>query len=229
MVLRTDMNIIANNIANMNTPGYRAQNTLFNEYISDPRGADDPLSFVFDRGQYQVSESGPVRETGNPLDVALVGPGFIGIQGADGETYFSRAGEFLIGPNGALTTPRGQLVQNAGGGQITIPADSTEIEIDDKGVISNQNGPLGQIMVVEFANIQELEARGDNLYATEAEQLPPDNTRVIQGAIEGSNVKAVLEMTRMIDTSRTFQSVQSMMQGENERLRNAIRKLLGTN
>ncbi|HRQ61733.1 MAG TPA: flagellar hook-basal body complex protein, partial [Alphaproteobacteria bacterium] len=77
MVLRTNMNIVANNVANMNTPGYRGQNTLFEEYVSDPRGSDDPLSFVYDYGQYEDTKQGPLSATSNPLDVALNGPGFM--------------------------------------------------------------------------------------------------------------------------------------------------------
>lgn len=226
MVLRTNMNITANNIANMNTPGYRGQNMLFAEYVSDPRDNDaDPLSFVYDRGQYQNSASGPLEQTDNPLDIALVGPGFFGVDGPGEAPTYSRAGNMHIGPQGQLLTSGNFPVLDEGGAPITIPQNATEIKIDNRGVISTQDGQIGRIQVVEFDNIQELEAVGNNLYTTTAAANPSESTAVKQGYIEGSNVNAIWEMTNMIEISRSFQSMHSAMEKENERLRNAIQKL----
>lgn len=225
MALGRNMEIIANNIANMNTPGFRGQNLVFEEYISDPKGADDPLSFVNDRGQYEVTTPGPVQETSNPLNIALNGPGFIGIQNANGETVYTRAGDFTMNTNGDLITSAGYNVAGAGGGTVNIPAGSTEIKIDEKGYVSNQDGQVGQIMIVEFANLQELEPLGNNTYKTTEAAVDPANTVVKQGYLEGANVQPVLEMTRMIETSRRFQQLQQNLQNEHERLRNAIQKL----
>lgn len=226
MVLRNNMAITANNIANMNTPGFRAQNLMFMEYVSDPKNNEaDPMSFVYDRGQYQITDEGPVAKTENPLDIALIGPGFFGVDGpGDGPTY-SRSGNLHIGPEGTLMTSGNFPVVDDGGAPITIPADATEVKIDDKGVISTQNGQIGQIQIVEFENIQELEALGNNLYTTDIVGTPATKTTVKQGYIEGSNVNAIIEMTRMIDVSRSFQSIQSSMEKENERLRKAIQTL----
>lgn len=230
MTLRTNMDIVANNVANMNTNGYRGQNLLFEEYISDPRGADDELSFVYNRGQYDLTDPGPVSFTGNQLDVALEGPGFIGIQGPDGEVGFTRDGGFELDSAGVLKIHGGLSVASAGGGDIVIPPGSTEIEIDENGVISNQDGQLGQIMISEFENLQELEARGNNIYSIgDARATPALQTRVKQGLLEGSNVKPVIEMTRMIETLRDYQSVQRLIQNENERLRGAIQRLTRSN
>ncbi len=225
MTLKTNMEIVANNVANLNTPGFRAQNLLFHEFISDPRGADDPMSFVYDDGQYEITDPGSLSFTGNPLDLAVVGPGFIGVIGPGGQPTFTRAGNFQKAADGTLLTSAGYEVSGSGGGRITIPGDSTEINIDEKGFVSNQNGVVGQIKIVEFDNTQELEPIGNNLYRTDAREVPAMETRVKQGQLEGSNVKAVVEMTRMIDTLRSFQSVQNVLQSENERLRTAIQKL----
>ena len=234
MALRTDMDIIANNVANMNTPGFRGQNLIFQEYLDTHRrtgevGADDPLSFVVDDGQYQVTDPGPVRVTGNPLDISVNGPGFIGIQGPGGKVAYTRAGNFQLSPDGTLMTPAGYPVASQGGGGITIPQGSSEIKIDGRGVVSNQDGQLGQIMLVEFENIQQLNPLGNNLYTTDAAVKNADNSVVAQGQLEGSNIKPVIEMTRMIDTLRSFQSVQNVLQAENERLRTAIQRLTGQN
>lgn len=225
ITLQTNMDIIANNVANMSTPGFRGQNLVFSEFISDPRGAEDPMSFVIDRGAYQLTEAGPVRTTGNPLNVALAGPGFLGAQRPGGEIGYTRAGNFQLSPEGTLITAAGLPVASAGGGTISIPRESSEINIDERGFISNQNGQVGQLMVVEFDNLQNLEPAGDNTYITAAAAQEPVNTTVKQGQLEGSNVKPVVEMTRMIKTLRSFQNVQNILQTENERLRTAIQQL----
>lgn len=230
MVLRTNMSIIANNVANMNTPGFRGQNMMFEEYISDPRGADDPLSFVYDYGQYQDSHQGSITQTGNPLDVALNGPGFIRVEGPGGAPSYTRAGDLQIRPDGTLVTSTNHPVLNNGGAPINIPQGSGPVSIDDNGRISTQlQGEVGQIGLAEFDNIQNLKPMGDNLYTTDAAPLPPARTKMKQGYIEGSNVQGVLEMTRMIETLRDYQSVQRLVESENERLRGAIRRIAGTN
>ena len=235
VALRTNMDMIANNIANANTPGFRAQNLLFEEYISDPRGdfvdrgAEGELSFVYNRGQYQSTESGPMSFTENPLDVALEGPGFFGVQGPDGETFYTRAGQFQLDAQGTIVTPDGAPVAGQGGGPIVIPPDSTEIKIDARGFVSNQDGQLGQLMVVEFENLQALEPTGNNLYRSPQEGQPSEGTTVAQGMLEGSNVTPVIEMTRMIETLRSYQSTQSLLRNENERLRGAIQTLTRQN
>jgi flagellar basal-body rod protein FlgF len=228
MVLRTNMDIIANNVANMNTSGYRGQNLVFSEFLSKPKGGNDPLSFVQDKLQYQITEAGPVQVTGNPLNVALNGPGFMGVQGPGGTTSYTRAGDFQTDASGRLLTAAGFPVLDSGGGPITIPASATEINIDDKGAISDQNGQIGQLMLSEFDNIQALNPIGNGLYTANGGSRPATQTSVKQGALEGSNVKPVLEMTRMIDTLRTYQSTQQVLQTENERLRNAVRQLTQT-
>lgn len=227
MALRTNLQIVANNVANMNTPGYRAQNMLFTEYLEDPRGQDDPLSFVVDHGQFQVSKPGSLKTTDNPLDVALEGPGFFTVETPDGQAY-TRAGNFSINPDGELVTASGLPVSN-GGGPIVIPPDSTEIRIDERGNISNQNGQIDQLAIVEFENTQLLNPTGQGLYVTEEVGQPSPTTRAQQGLLEGSNVNPIMEMTNLIEISRDNQSLSRMMDGENERLRRAIRTLTESN
>lgn len=227
IVLQNNMNIVANNIANMNTSGYRAQNPVFEEFISDPKFSDDPLSFVYDYGQYQNSDPGPQSQTGNPLNVALSGPGFMAVQRPDGSTAYTRDGTFQKTANGTLITSSGYPVIGDGG-PLTIPEDSSEVIIDENGVVSNQNGQIGQLRVVEFTNIQSLKPAGNNLYETTETPTAAKKTTVQQGFLEGSNVKPILEMTRMIDILRGFQSVQQLLETEHDRLRSAIQKLAGS-
>ncbi|MCF8496360.1 MAG: flagellar basal-body rod protein FlgF [Alphaproteobacteria bacterium] len=224
LTLRTNMDLIANNLANMNTPGFRGQNLLFVEYIDQPRGGD-PLSFSYDKGQYELTAPGSMSFTENPLDVAIAGPGFFGVQAPGGVTAYTRGGDFQRSADGMLVTSAGYPVAGQGGGAITIPQGSLEISIDEAGVVSTQDGQIGQLMVVEFDDLQELEPMGNNLYKAPSPGRPATESHVRQGQLEGSNVTPVVEMTRMIDTLRSFQSLQQILQSENDRLRTAIQKL----
>lgn len=224
MVLRTNMDIVANNIANMSTTGFRGQNPVFEEYISDPRYGDDPLSFVYDYGQYQMTAPGTMEQTGNDLNVALNGPGFMGIQMPGGETGYTRDGNFQRSAEGTLVNTSGYPIMGQGG-PITIPADATQINIDEQGYISDQNGVIGQLMIVEFDNVQELEPVGNNVYTSPTDGNPAEKTVAQQGFLESSNINPVVEMTRMIKILRDFQSTQKVLETEHDRLRSAIQKL----
>jgi flagellar basal-body rod protein FlgF len=111
------------------------------------------------------------------------------------------------------------------GGDIVIPTNAKEISIDKTGVISTEEGQIAQLMVVEFPNDQKLDPAGNGLYKTDLVGVPSEKTSVLQGKLEGSNVQAVVEMTRMIQVSREYQAVQNMMQSEHERLRTASQRL----
>lgn len=223
--LKNNLDIIANNIANANTPGFRAQNLLFKEFLSDPRGNREAMSFVNDIGEYKNTEAGAVQYTGNPMDVALSGPGFLGVNGPNGQIAYTRAGAFELRADGTIITPGGDVVAGQGSGPIVVPPNSKEIKIDNRGFVSTENGQIGQLMIVEFENPQSLRPIGNNLYVTDDPAPPAQNTTVRQGMLEGSNVKPVIEMTRMIDTLRSFQATQQVLQTENDRMRSAIQKL----
>lgn len=234
VALKSKMNLISNNIANMSTPGYRSQNAVFAQYINKspitPKvPVKEDISQVYDYGQYQNTAQGSFHQTGNQTDVAINGPGYFGVTGPNGETLYTRAGNFRLNANSQLVTSAGYPVANAGGAPIVVPKDTTEINIDPNGNISDQNGIIGQLMVSEFDNVQKLEAAGENTYrAGGANAIPAQNSVVVQGAIENSNVNPVLEMTRMIDVLRSYQATQSMLKDEHDREINMIDKLTKT-
>lgn len=227
IALQRDMDTIANNVANMSTPGYRAKYVLFQEYIEEPKGIDEPLSMVWDYGQFTSNRPGPMQHTGNPLDIALQGPGFIGVNRGN-ETLYSRAGNMLINEQGELITAVGDRVAGQGGGPITIPAGTTSISIAEDGTVSTEEGPVGQIMISEFEDIDTMEATGDNLYRALEPGVAATSTRMISGMVEGSNVNSISEMTRLIDTHRAYQSSAKMLQSEHERQRTMIQRLSQT-
>ena len=231
MVLDRAMRSVANNVANVSTPGYRAQNPMFHEFISKPKGAEEPLKMVYDFGQYLTTTAGPLKFTGGTYDVALEGPGFMGVTTPSGETHYTRAGNFNVNIQGQLVTPSGFLVAGNGGAAITIPEGTADVKILPTGDVLADGNAVGQIMMVEVADINGLQPQGNGLYKAREglEVLPAQNTRMVQGSLEGSNVNSVAEMTRMIEISRDYQSAMRMVNSEDERQRGTIQRLLQTN
>ena len=228
VVLEHAMNMVANNVANANTAGYRAQNPMFEEYISKERYDKNDLSMVFDRGQYDTILPGPTQFTGNTYDVALQGPGFMQVLTPSGETQYTRAGNLTVNNNNELVTASGFKVSGPGGSGISIPAGSKEVVITDQGEVTADGNVTGRIGVVEFDNVQDLQPEGNGLYSAKSPGHPATETLMKQGSLEGSNVNAIQETTRMIDILRTYQMTMRMIQNEQERQVAAIQKLAQT-
>jgi len=232
MALRERMDIAANNIANMNTTGFKSQTVIMKEDKSDPTVTglrpiyNHPISMVEEWGTVRDTRGGVIRQTGNPLDLALEGKGYFSVTNANGEDRYTRNGVFQINQDGQLVDLAGQAAQGDGG-EINIPAGTTSISIGKDGTISTPTGVVGKLRVSVFENEQALIPDGTNGYklpeGVEAEIS--GNPRVIQGAVEQSNVNAVVEMTDMVEIMRQYQTVQNIMQTEHDRLRNSIRTI----
>ena len=228
MALRNRLDVVANNVANLNTPGFKKETLLFSEHIVRPDGRDrvqEPLSLVVDRAQFRDTGDGIINYTGGTFDVALQGPGFFGVQGPGGEQVYTRAGNFTLSADGELVTPTGDLVLDQGGGTITIPTDQTNFTIDGQGNIFGQDGQVATLMVREFDDVQSMETIGRNYLTTDEAGRDSETTTVTQGAIEGSNVNGVSEVTQMIDVLRSYQGIQNFIQSEHDRQRSMIRAL----
>jgi flagellar basal-body rod protein FlgF len=228
IALQRQMDVVANNIANMNTTGFKAEQLLFEEYMMpvardrDFEFPDQPLSYTNSWATVHDLSTGTLIQTGNPLDVALQGEGFLVVQTADGEKY-TRAGSLAIGADGTLMDLSGNPVLG-NGGPIQFAATETDINISPDGTISSSEGLKGTLRVVEFEDPQAAERFGDNLWSG-GTPLAATATTVIQGSIEKSNVSSVGEMTEMIRVQRSYESVASLMQRQDDQRRNAIQKL----
>lgn len=228
IALQHQMDVVANNIANINTTGFKASAILFEEYVMPVASAetlaplDQDLSFTQDWGTLLDLSPGSMVQTGNPLDVALSGDGFLAVETPEGERW-TRAGALQIDAQGVLVNFDGHPVLGDGG-EIRFDATETEISIDAFGVITTNAGAKGRLRIVEFENPQELERQGDNLFSGGTPQEAVA-TRVVQGAIEKSNVSGVAEMTEMIRVQRAYQSLASLMQRQDEVRRGAIQTL----
>jgi flagellar basal-body rod protein FlgF len=238
MSLERQIDVIANNVANVNTNGFKANKSLFEEYLNTGAHEDNfsvsdrRVSFVQDRTAYHDFTQGPSEKTGSPLDVSIDGKGFIAVQTPAGERY-TRDGSFQINAQGQLVTTGGNIVLGTNGPIVFQPTDR-DIAISADGTITVGEGVVtqfdsirGKLKLVKFDNPQQLRKEGANLYSAPAgTNAQPDlASRVNQGFVEKSNVSAVAEMTRMMEVMRTYQSVSSLMQQQSDLRKNAIQML----
>lgn len=240
----TKLQIIANNLANVNTVGFKRDSTVFEDQFYEvarmpgattqgdnrsPSGVQLGTGVRFVATQKQFTE-GPLQNTSQQLDVAIVGNGFLQVTQANGSTAYTRAGQLQVNAEGRLVNANGlPLVP-----EITIPQNTTGISISDTGQVmasvAGEAAPqeLGQLQLATFANPAGLLARGDNLYlATVAsgdavEGAPGDAGfgTLKQYALESSNVKAVEEMVDMISTQRSYEMNTKVMSAADDMMRN---------
>lgn len=228
IALQRQMDVVANNIANLNTTGFKAESILFEEFVMPVAAdqnfppADQSVSFTQDWATIHDMAPGAIVQTGNPLDVALEGDGFLVVETAAGERW-TRAGSLQVDAEGVLVDFDGNPVLGDGG-RITFDAGDSDIMIDATGAISTSAGAKGRLRIVEFANPYELAREGNNLFAG-GEPAAAAGTRIVQGAVERSNVSGVAEMAEMIRVQRAYQSVAAMIDRQDEIRRSAIQKL----
>ena len=236
MVLERQMDVVANNVANVNTNGYKADKSLFQEFLTSGAHEDNfarpdrRVSFVQDRATYHDFSAGPTEQTKNPLDVAIDGSAFLVVQTAAGERY-TRDGALSINAQGQLVNASGNPVLGTGGPIVFQPGDKS-INIAADGGVSVLEGAnkvdslRGKLRLVSFANPQSLKKEGSNLYSAGAGAGQPDATaRVHQGFIEKSNVNSVAEMSRMIEVTRTYTQISAMLQNQSDLRKSALEKL----
>ena len=237
-VLRRELDVVANNIANVNTTGFKADGSVFLEYLqsgghTDSLSAPTPrMSFVQDRMTWHDMSQGTVQQTGNPLDIAIDGDAMLVVQTARGERY-TRSGSLQLSPTGELVTSSGDKVVGDSGPIILQPTDRDIVITKDgainvrEGVSLNSDSTRGKLRLVTFANPQQLQKDGANTFrAPEGLQpQPAQNVNIVQGSIEKSNVRSVIEMTRMIELTRAYTEVANIMQQQNDMRRNAIQQL----
>lgn len=226
--LRNQLDVVANNLANLNTSGYKSQSLLFEEYLmpvaeaSEFEPGDRTLSYVVDYRTIYDQGQGAITETGNPLDLAINGDGLFVVQTAGGEAY-TRNGAFHLDDAGLLVTADGRPVLGDGG-PLQFTADDDSISIASDGTVSTRTGEKGKIRLVRFDDPRELERIGDNLFRG-GTPLAVDNPKMTQGAVERSNVEGVVEITRMIEITRSYQAVSKMLSDSDDLLRKAIDEL----
>ncbi len=209
LALFRDMAVTTNNIANANSTGFQAEKIIFAQFLKQDNnsGVRNNMAFADDAASYRRVHDGARRVTGNPLDVALEGNGYFMISTPLGIRY-TRAGAFTLDGEGKLITPEGYTVMDSSQQAIEIPPEAKEITIGAAGNIQVNGEDLGTIGVAIFENPQLLTQTGSGLYASEIDPAigNEDNVKMTQGTLETANVQPVLELTHMIDVSRSVSS-----------------------
>lgn len=198
-----DLEVTANNIANASTSGYNAQKLNFSAYLEKNGNRKD--AYANDPTAYRDTTNGPIQLTNNPFDLAISGPGYFQVETPLG-MRFTKSGNFQLDGNGTLVTVMGYPVLGADGGQITIPESAKNVDINSAGQVLADGSEVGQVGIMEFTNEQAMKRLGNSLFSSEETPQPALTARVMQGAIEGSNVNAVTEMVRVTALSRSVGS-----------------------
>ena len=226
LALTNQLDITANNIANVTTPGFQSSHPIFAEFLVTIENGEE-IAYVIDTGTVRNLNPGPVNFTGNPLDISIEGRGYFVVVTEAGVSY-TRNGAFRLDSSGQLVTSSGAAVLNDSNDPIVIAPGETQINISRDGTISTENGTIGRFRLVEFVDEQAMTNLGNSLMATEQEPLEASDSGVIQGMLEGSNVISVAEITRMIQLLRSYQAANQLIVSESEREQQAIEMLTRT-
>lgn len=229
IALRQNVDQIARNIANQSTTGFKGGGLQFREYLAKAREADDtpssPMRSMVAVTGFTDFSAGPLKATGNPTDVAIVGDAFFVVQAANGERY-TRSGSFTLDQDGRLVTLAGDAVLTATG-PLLVPQREGPVSIGADGTVSTAKGPVGRLRLVRFDDLTKLRAEGGAVFTSELPpiEVPAVQVRLVAGALEGSNVNAIREMSNLIAASRAYEQVASAILRENDN--NELKKLAG--
>lgn len=237
------LGIIANNLANVNTTGYKQdrftfQNTMIefaHDRIMQPvNSLEDPklfprpvhLSKVRLADERVDFTQGGLKETGGPLDMAILGEGFFKVRTEVGD-FYTRNGNFQVSPDGILITNQGFPVL-AGGNELEIPANA-QVIMDSAGTITVDGDEIGQLDIVSVDDLSAMRKYGNNLFTideeSDAQEIAAQDAEVAQGYLEQPNVNVVEEMVNMIETHRAFEAYQKVISGSSETDSKVIQKV----
>ena len=228
MTLRRELDVTANNIANVDTAGFKVESLMVEtdpQASADPLDPSGPLKYVLDSGVARDFTQGALHQTDRPMDLGIEGQGFFRVQTPDGER-FTRDGRFTLTSDGRIATASGATLQGDGG-DIIIDPSKGQVAISADGVISQGATRVGKVSVVDFPDQSALQKEGDNLYSNTDNIQPSTSTSAVvhQGMLESSNVNPVLQVTKLIEVSRAYESISKMMEQTAELDRGAVQRL----
>lgn len=220
------LDVISNNLANINTPGYKRDRMTFEAVLAAAGTPTAVPQSITTQKEYVYIDyaSGPTSQSGNPLDLALDGDGFFAVTTPEGTAY-TRQGNFRSSADGILVTMDGYPIQGTGGASISIKG--SHVEIDAKGSVIVDGAEAGTISVVDFEKPYTLTKSGSALFVTSDPQANPQpgKAQVRQGFTEGSNVDSISEMVKMIETNRYFEACSKVIKGFDDIAAKAVNEL----
>ncbi len=223
------MDVTAANLANSSTPGFKGSRVLFSDWLSNQVGTNAPpgdrtVAYTQDRATYREQQSGVLEHTSNPLDLAIAGDGFFTVGTPQGPRL-TRAGHFTQQADGTIGDMQGNKLLDAAGQPLRLSPTDADITITADGTISTESGQIGRIGVVQPADVNRMTAEGSLNLRADTATSPVQQAKVVQGAVESSNVQPILETTRMMDDLRSFQFTSQFIQSEADRMQSAIDKI----
>ena len=231
LAIERRLDTLAHNLANLRTAGFRSEEVKFDEMLKagDGFGAD-PVSLASQGKTFLSTKTGELTQTGNPLDMAVSGDAYFGFQGPNG-TVYTRDGRMRINQAGTVETLNGRPLLDAGGAQIQVDPNGGALTIARDGMITQdgrQLGAVGLFTIPATAKLTRFDTSG--VIPDQAAQPALDFSQagVMQGFVEGSNVNPILEMTRLIELQRAFESAANLIQSNERSVGDAI-QTLGSN
>ena len=221
--LAREMQLVANNIANAATTGYRSEGVIFSETVQAVDKGPS-LSMATANVQNTSFAQGALTQTNGSFDFGIEGEGFFLIETPAGERL-TRAGSFSPSAAGDLVTNDGFRVLDAGGAPVFVPPDAGALSVSADGTLSVDGAPIAQLGIVRPLAPLDLVREDGVMFRADAGVEPAENARVIQGFTEGSNVDAVTQLARMIEVQRAYEMGQSFLESEDERIRMALKSL----
>ncbi len=222
--LMSEMRTIANNIANASTTGFKAEEVMFSEHIKRLGGDHASLSMATANVRNTVMQQGGLSQTNGPFDLAIEGPGFFLIDTPNGERL-TRAGAFTPNENGDLVTMDGHRVLDAGGAPVFVPQGTGPIGISPDGTISADGLPIGQIGLYIPTDPNQMVREGGTMFDPSGAFEATQDTSMMQGFLEESNVNPITQIGRMIEVQRAYELGQTFMEKEDERIRGVIKAI----
>jgi flagellar basal-body rod protein FlgF len=221
--LLNEMRVVANNIANSATDGFRQEGLIFSEFIESGPGQSS-VSMAGARVRNTSMAQGAMTQTASSLDMAIDGDGFFMIETPKGPRL-TRSGAFSISANGDLVTSQGFPVMDAGRAPVFVPPGSHDLKLASDGTLSFDGNPLGQIGVFQPFDHNDLHREDGVMFRVDGEIDPVFDSQILQYFVEGSNVNAVSEIARMIEIQRAYEMGQSLLKSEDERIRSALQAM----
>lgn len=219
--LLREMSVIANNIANSATTGYRQEGLLFSEFVKEVEGGQS-ISMATANVASVSHSQGALTQTGGTFDFAIEGDGFFLIETPNGERL-TRSGAFSVDAESNLVTMDGHRVLDVGGTPIFIPPDARDLMVSQDGTISTNGQPLSQLGIYTPQSPHDLKREAGVMFRSNDGIEPVENAKIVQGFLESSNVVPVAQLARMIQVQRAYEMGQSFLDAENERVLTAIK------
>lgn len=219
-----EMQAVAHNLANMSTTGYRKEGVIFSEYVKNLEGREPSLSMATANTRNIDLSQGALTQTGGTFDFAIQGDGYFLIETPQGERL-TRAGSFTPNAEGELVTPDGYRLLDGGGAPVFVPSDAKQLSLSTDGTLSADGRPLTQIGLWQPSDPLDLVHEAGVLFKAEKGTVPQEQSTILQGFVEDSNVDPITEIARMIEVQRAYEMGQTFLDREDQRIRGVIQTL----